>query len=406
MEKPFCSVAANENNAKWAKMISRQADLYSRPGDIRSAFARDYTRILHCNAYRRLKHKTQVFFSPKSDHVCTRIEHVNYVESISNTIASFLGLNTELTKAISIAHDLGHSPFGHQGEKVLNEISMRDLGEKFWHEKNGVHFVDDVELLEDTNGDYQNLNLTYAVRDGIISHCGEIDENGLKPRDEAIDLSIYNYPNEYNPYTWEACVVKIADKISYIGRDLEDAIHLKILNKEKINELKDILNIKSDDALNNPNIISDLIRDICSNSSIENGLCFSDEKLELINKIKEFNYKNIYLHPRLEASTEYFRVIINRIYNTLKKAYAPSNNELIANLNNLGKFYPESIESFKEWLFKYSDIIDRKAEMKNYKNKVIYNVAEEKEYYKSIIDFIAGMTDNYAIDMYNEIIRF
>lgn len=406
MEKSFSSVAACENNPKWDIMIKREADLYSRPGDIRSPFGRDYTRILHSNAYRRLKHKTQVFFSPKSDHVCTRIEHVNYVESISNTIATVLGLNTELTKAISIAHDIGHSPFGHQGEKVLNELSMMDVGISFWHEKNGVHFVDDVELLEDTNGDLQNLNLTYAVRDGIISHCGEIDENGIKPRDEAIDLNKYSYPNEYNPYTWEGCVVKVSDKISYIGRDLEDALHLKILDKEKLNELKKILNINSDDALNNPNLISELIRDICSNSSIEKGLCFSDEKLELINKVKEFNYKNIYLHPRLEASTEYFRVIINRIYNTLKKAYAPGKEELMTNLNNLGKFYPESIESFKEWLFKYSDLIDREAEMGNYKNKVIYNLAEEKEYYRSIIDFIAGMTDNYAIDMYNEIIRF
>lgn len=406
MKNSFISVSANENNTKWENIISRKNTLYSRPGDIRSEFGRDYTRILHCNAYRRLKHKTQVFFSPKSDHVCTRIEHVNYVESISNTIASYLGLNTELTKAISIAHDLGHSPFGHQGEKVLNEISLLDVGEKFWHEKNGVHFVDDVELLEDGSGNYQNLNLTYAVRDGIISHCGEIDENGLKPREEAIDLSTYTYPNEYNPYTWEACVVKISDKISYIGRDLEDAIHIKLLDKDELNELKNILNIKSDSALNNPNIINELIIDICNSSSIEKGLCFSDEKLELMNKVKEFNYKNIYLHPRLDASNEYFRVIINRIYHTLKPAYSNDVNELMMNLDKLCKFYPDSINSFKEWLYKYSNIIDREAVNTNLSNKVIYHLENEKEYYKSIIDFIAGMTDNYAIDMYNEIIRF
>lgn len=149
MKDSFKSVSATQDNPKWEELIKRANPLYSRNNDLRSEFARDYTRILHCNAYRRLKHKTQVFFSPSSDHVCTRSEHVSYVDSISNTIANYLGLNTELTKAIAISHDIGHSPFGHKGEKVLNEISLRDIGQSFWHEKNGVHFVDDIELLED-----------------------------------------------------------------------------------------------------------------------------------------------------------------------------------------------------------------------------------------------------------------
>ena len=104
---------------------------------MRSEFERDYTRIIHSTAYRRLKHKTQVFFSPENDHICTRIEHVTHVESISYTIAKNLGLNTELTKAIAVAHDVGHSPFGHEGEKILSEISNKDLGISFWHEKMG-----------------------------------------------------------------------------------------------------------------------------------------------------------------------------------------------------------------------------------------------------------------------------
>ena len=102
----------------------------------------------------------------------------------------------------------------------MSEISQKDIGEKFWHERNGLEYVDKIELLEDNNRNEQNLNLTYAVRDGIISHCGEIDENGLKPRDEFIDLDEYTRPNQYAPYTWEACVVKVADKISYLGRDI------------------------------------------------------------------------------------------------------------------------------------------------------------------------------------------
>lgn len=402
MDGKFKKVAAGEQNEKWENIINRQNKLYKRIEDIRSDFERDYTRILHCNAYRRLKHKTQVFFSPKSDHVCTRIEHVNYVDSISYTIANNLGLNTELTRAISIAHDLGHSPFGHKGELVLNEISMRDLGKKFWHEQNGVYFVDNIELLEDSNGDLKNLNLTYGVRDGIISHCGEIDENSLKPRDEYINLNDYTYPNQYNPYTWEGCVVKVSDKISYIGRDLEDALHLKLLDKDKIKELKKILNIRSEETLNNPNIINELITDICNNSTIQKGICFSEEKLNLLNKVKEFNYKNIYAHPRLDASNEYFRVIINRIYETLKRAY--SSNDLSKNLDNLEKFYPETICSFRDWLYKYSNFTNRKDT--NLKNKIVYDLYKEKDYLRAIIDFIAGMTDNFAIDMYNEIIRF
>ena len=129
------NVAATKLNPKWDNFTSRLSTLYCQNVDIRSPFERDYTRILYSNAYKRLKNKTQVFFSPSNDHVCTRIEHVNNVESISYTIANELGLNVELTRAISIAHDLGHSPFGHQGERILNAISKRDCDKTFWHEK-------------------------------------------------------------------------------------------------------------------------------------------------------------------------------------------------------------------------------------------------------------------------------
>ena len=120
--KEFEGVAAVQGNAKWENIIKREVSLYQRTNDIRSPFERDYTRIIHSTAYRRLKHKTQVFFSPENDHICTRSEHVTHVESISYTIAHHLGLNTELTRAIATAHDIGHSPFGHQGEKILSKI--------------------------------------------------------------------------------------------------------------------------------------------------------------------------------------------------------------------------------------------------------------------------------------------
>jgi len=403
MEKLFKEVSATPLNSKWENMIKREKSLYNRSGDVRSEFERDYTRILHCDAYKRLKHKTQVFFSPSNDHICTRIEHVNHVESISHTIAAYFGLNTELTKAIAIAHDLGHSPFGHAGEKILNEISKRDVGESFWHEKNGVFFVDNIELLEDDKGRLQNLNLTYAVRDGIISHCGEIDENSLKPREEAIDLNDYTKPNEYAPYTWEGCVIKISDKISYIGRDIEDALSLKLLDTNKIQELKEILGMKPDDALNNTNIINDLVVDICEKSSPEKGLCFSAEKLHLIDNIKKYNYENIYNNPRMEAANEYFKVVINRIYNTLKSMYVSNSEEIYNSLCYYEKYYPKIVSQFREWLERYWSLNDRIN--CNLNNNVIFEF-NKRDYSKAIIEFIAGMTDNFAMDVYNEIVRF
>ena len=151
--KKFINEKADINNPKWNNLIHREKEIYKRENDLRSDFERDYNRILHSNAYKRMKHKTQVFFSPTSDHICTRMEHVSHVDSISYTISNTLGLNTELTKAISIGHDLGHAPFGHQGERILSEISKKYIGDSFWHEKNGVNIVDNIELLDTSSKD-------------------------------------------------------------------------------------------------------------------------------------------------------------------------------------------------------------------------------------------------------------
>lgn len=158
MYKKFSHVAMNEDsNCK--KAIFRQNELYTRNNDMRTEFERDYTRILHSLAYRRLKHKTQVFFNTQNDHICTRMEHVSHVESVSYIIAKSLGLNYELTRAIAIGHDLGHAPFGHEGENVIKKILKDNLDYSFWHEKNGLRVVDKLELLQDNKGDMSNLNL-------------------------------------------------------------------------------------------------------------------------------------------------------------------------------------------------------------------------------------------------------
>ena len=395
----FETVAMTTENPKWEQAIKREKELYSRNNEIRTDFERDYTRVINCNAYRRLKHKTQVFFSPESDHICTRIEHVAHVESISYTIARYLGLNTELTKAIATAHDIGHSPFGHEGERILSEISKRELGEAFWHEKNGVEVVDKIELLKDNLENKQNLNLTYAVRDGIISHCGEIDENNLKPREEAIDLREYKYPNQFKPYTWEGCVVKIADKISYLGRDMEDAIRIGILD-EQLDELRQMLEIDGNEPINNTILINNMIYDLCENSSVEKGLCFSDDMYQLINSIKKYNYKNIYMSDILKPSIEYFKLIINQIYETLKRLYNGENT--LVEIQKLKKFYPKLMSSFEEWILNYWNL----SRSEKCKNDAFINMENEKDYCKAIIYYISGMTDNFAIDIYNEIIRF
>ena len=393
MKNRLENLSITENNPKWKNIIKRENELYSRGNDIRSDFERDYTRIIHSLAFRRMKHKTQVFFSPTNDHICTRMEHVILVESISNIIASYLGLNTKLTRAIAIAHDIGHSPFGHQGEKILSEISQREFGKTFWHERNGMEMVDKIILLEDDKQHLQNLNLTYGVRDGIISHCGEIDENGLNPREDYIDLYNFNYPNQYKPYTWEGCVVKIADKIAYLGRDIQDAITLGILDKH-LNELHEILNMDKDDKINNTIIINNLIYDLCENSNEIDGLRFSDKAFEFMNKLKEFNYKYIYLDDRLKASTEYFKIVLNTIYETLKRYYYER--------EHIKSIYPEIIVEFENWLKMYWN----KERIDICKNKKVFDIDNREDFYQSTIYYISGMTDNYAIDIYNKIIKF
>ena len=387
MEKLLQKVSANPENPNWENIIKRQNSLYKRDNEIRSEFERDYTRVINSKSYRRLKHKTQVFFSPENDHICTRIEHVTLVESISYTIAKYFGLNTELTKAISTAHDIGHSPFGHQGEKILSKLSKDFIEKTFWHEKNGLEFVDKVELLETPDGQIQPLDLTYGVRDGIISHCGEINENGLKPRTEYIDLYEYEHPNQYAPYTWEGCVVKIADKLSYLGRDIEDAITLGILDK-KLKELHEVLKLDKDVKINNTVILNMFIKDLCENSSLENGLCFSDEKFEMLNNLKEFNYKNIYLSEKTLGSVDYFELVLNKLFWFLSRTNF--------RYDDMKKVCPVLADDFNKWIKEFFSLdINRK-----------HTIITDREFLQAVVYYIAGMTDNYAIEMYNKIISF
>ncbi len=409
-ENLFIDYQMSEDNPKYQNCISRLDDIYTKKDDIRSPFERDYHRILYSNAYRRLKHKTQVFFATSNDHICTRIEHVNHVSSAAETISKCLGLNTELIRTIATGHDLGHPPFGHTGERIIRQkvIELR-LGTNFWHEKNSLRFIDYIETLSDYEGRERNLNLTYGVRDGIVCHCGEVDENGLKPRDEFIDLEIIENANQYQSYTYEGLVVKVADKIAYLGRDIEDALSKKILTEEQISEfeliIKDLFGKKKLTDINTSTLVHLFTIDLCKNSNPDIGLCFSKEYFEIMNLIKKFNYKNIYNHKRLTTFHDYAKLIIDTICKTLLEYYDKENT--IYKLRVDETFYPILCSTFRDWLIKYSNVSDG-DERKNKKfiNKIIYNIQKEKDYKTAVIDFISGMTDSFAIKMFNEIVNF
>ena len=402
-------MATTDKNPKWRELIKREKELYSRADDIRSPFARDYTRILHSMAYRRLKHKTQVFFNINNDHICTRMEHVNHVESVSSTIAKELGLNEELTKAISIGHDLGHAPFGHHGEKVLSKFSEKYLHKKFWHEQNGLRFVDNIELLEDNYRFNKNLDLTYAVRDGIISHCGEVDQNGLRPRDELIDLKLFTQAGQYQPATWEGCVVKLSDKIAYVGRDIEDALNLGFLDASAQEKLLKMARLYDQKVMNTTVIMHNMIIDICNSSSPENGIALSQTFLEQINEIKKFNYTHIYGNKRLMPYMHYSELVITEIFTVLLDCY--DEKHTFSALDTQLQYSPILLGSFKKWLCRYceSDFIPNNYIDRDrvYDNEKIYGRLESKKIYvQAIIDYISGMSDHFAIDVFNELITY
>lgn len=416
MIKKFQDECMKEQNPKWQMAIRRETDLYVRPNEVRSEFVRDYNRILHCTAYRRLKHKTQVFFAARNDHICTRIEHVGHVAAVSYTIANELGLNTELTNAIALGHDLGHAPFGHAGEEYLKDIVDTELNESFWHERNSLHFVDNVETLRDAEGKEQNLWLSYAVRDGIVCHCGEVDEASIKPRNDACDLNVIKKASEIYPFTWEGCVVKIADKISYIGRDIEDALALNILSGNEIIMLRKILKdsqiiqeirIPKIRDLTNTFLMHNFVVDLCEHSSPAEGIHFSDRFLSLIVAVKKFNLEYIYNHKRLRMYKNYAKLIITSIYQGLLELY--NSEDTIDSLREERKkgFCPSLLMTFEEWLLKYTNCRNKYSrETHQFRNKILYSLDKEAEYKRCILDFISGMTDGYAIRAFNELAYF
>ena len=242
----------------------------------RTAYQRDRDRILHCKAFRRLKHKTQVFLAPEGDHYRTRLTHTLEVSQIARTIAKSLRLNEDLTEAIALGHDLGHTPFGHAGERVLNRICP----EGFRH---SVQSVRTVEFLE-KNG--RGLNLTKEVRDGILNHTGPV-----------------------KPMTLEGQIVKISDRVAYINHDIDDALRGGVLKFEDLPE--DCLAVLGQ---THSARINTLVTDLMEYSEGKQEIGMSPEKWEAMNKLRSFMFKNVYQAPLRRSEMEQIDRIITQLY--------------------------------------------------------------------------------------------
>jgi len=343
---------------------------------IRTDFERDGNRILYSMEFRRLRHKTQVFFNAKNDHICTRMEHVLNVSSIATTIARTLNLNQDLTNAIALGHDLGHAPFGHSGEKVLDRCLKKiNPSFSFQHELHSLRVVDRLatRISREKANEKCGLNLTFEVRDGIACHCGEnYDEYELE-RDTTKNMaSLANMKNRSDkPYTLEACIVRLVDKIAYVGRDIEDALRVKLIDMNDIP-----LDIRNTLGHTNGEIINTLVIDIIENSFGRDCIRMSREKGEALASLIKENVRLIYQSDKI-------------------------------------KRYEKTAENVIEGLF--YDLLDKMRDFEELKNsdlniyRKFYNFVVDKDYDETepdeqkVVDFIAGMTDGFAIKCFDEI---
>ncbi len=257
----------------------------------RQHFSLDTDRILHSLAYSRYIDKTQVFYLIKNDHITHRVLHVQLVSKISRTIGRLLRLNEDLIEAISLGHDIGHAPFGHDGEKFLSSLSERYGLGKFLHNLQSVRFLEKIERKG------RGWNLTLQVLDGILCHDGEVHSQALRPEGEK-DFQKFNKEIKEKesdpmidllPMTLEGCVVRMADTISYIGRDIEDAIRLGLIKRSDLPE--DCVRVLGE---TNGTIVYTLVEDLVGNSLDKPYICFSREVGEALEKLKEFNRENVY----------------------------------------------------------------------------------------------------------------
>lgn len=354
-----------EHLSKFATKSNSAIRLHKEEFDIRPAFFRDIDRIIHSNSYTRYIDKTQVFSFINNDHVSKRSVHVQLVSKIARTIGRCLNLNEDLIEAIALGHDIGHTPLGHLGESILNDISKRELDEYFMHNVQSVR----TYLTLDNNGEGKNLSI--QVLDGILCHNGEILNNIYEPNlDKATEDFFEEYDKCYKdvavskyikPMTLEGCVVRISDVVAYIGRDVEDAINVGLINRCDIP--REITSILGD---NNKQIVNTIILDIVENSYNKPYIKLSDEVYNAINNLKDFNYEKIYNKANGKETIEKYKEAFNKLFSKylLDLEYNKKDSEICTVfLNHMSECYRQ-----------------------NTSNKRI------------VLDFIAGMTDDYFME--------
>lgn len=291
--------------------------------DIRPVYQRDRDRILHCKSFRRLKHKTQVFLTPQGDHYRTRLTHTLEVAQTARTIARALRLNEDLTEAIALGHDLGHTPFGHAGERALNQV----CSEGFAHNEQSVRIVERLEK----GG--KGLNLTWEVRDGILNH----QMSG-------------------KPSTLEGMIVRYSDKIAYINHDVDDAIRAGVIREDEIpRTYTDILGHSTRERLNT------MIHDIVNNSLEKPDIRMSEDVEFAFRGMRKYMFENVYTNPKAKGEEEKAENILKELFHYYMD-------------------YPERLSN---------EYIER-----------MWQTGETQE--RSVCDYIAGMTDQYAIAKFQE----
>ncbi len=352
--------------SKYACLNKDAVRFSSDNDDIRPSYFKDIDRIIYSLSYTRYIDKTQVFSNILNDNISKRMTHVQLVSKIARTIGRALNLNEDLIEAIALGHDLGHVPFGHTGEAILNKISLEHNEGYFNHNIQSVRTLMSVENYGKGN------NITLQVLDGIMCHNGLLPKGKYYPRKKDLSSFLKEYEESYSknniktfiPMTLEGCVVRISDIIGYIGRDIEDAIRINRITIDQIpNNIKKVL------GQTNHDIINTVVMDIINNSMDKPYIKISDDVYQAIVDLKKFNNDNIYQYAntkeQIEKYTKQFEELFNKYLNDLK-----TNNQ-------------------------DSDIY--KVFLNNMTNDYKKNNTNER----IVIDYIAGMTDDYFERQYH-----
>lgn len=329
----------------------------------RQFFSVDVDRILHSLAYSRYIDKTQVFYLIKNDHITHRVLHVQLVSKIARGIGRLLRLNEDLIEAISLGHDIGHAPFGHDGEKILSEICQAYGIGPFLHNVQSVRFLQEIERKG------RGWNLTLQVLDGILCHNGEVFTKKIEPKwnkdfntlDSEIQTLMKDPTAQLIPMTMEGCVVRMADVISYIGRDIEDAIRIGIIKRSDLP--KECVKVLGD---TNGKIVYTLVEDLVANSIDKPYVCFSEEVGEALRRLKKFNEERIYMNPKIKDQTGKIKLMFGLLFEK----------------------YMEDLQKGNEDSDIFKGFLDGMSE--EYKSK--------RSYPEIVRDFISGMTDEYFLE--------